>query len=296
MSAAAISELASGAVFAKAEKAEANAAALRAERGETSARSGGTTERSVAAGSESVASQQVTPSVTPTPNRSPSPARPRRPSLTSGDHLGPLGWDTPDAKTSPAMRRPRLSFTAPSPGMTRQESAAAQSSSQSNSGVAHSSGGNRFMASTVTTKPASSSPRRTPKRPPKSSTKTPAAGERLSSDEAPEEAPKLANGPGVELDNLVLISEAGGITPLVTMLSSQNGQARENAAGALMHLALDPANVSALASHPRNQCLVHEQLATLQHGFCSQLMLCMPATSLVCALLMRFRSPRLPRP
>ena len=46
---------------------------------------------------------------------------------------------------------------------------------------------------------------------------------------------------------LVLISEAGGITPLVTMLSSANSLARENAAGALMHLARDPANQIAIA-------------------------------------------------
>ena len=48
-------------------------------------------------------------------------------------------------------------------------------------------------------------------------------------------------------DKLVLISEAGGITPLVTMLASQNAAARENSAGALMHLALDPSNQLAIS-------------------------------------------------
>lgn len=50
-----------------------------------------------------------------------------------------------------------------------------------------------------------------------------------------------------EKDRLALISEAGGINPLVLMLSSANSQARENAAGALMHLALDPENQVAIA-------------------------------------------------
>lgn len=48
-------------------------------------------------------------------------------------------------------------------------------------------------------------------------------------------------------DRLILIADAGGITPLVTMTSSHNSMARENAAGALMHLALDPANQVAIA-------------------------------------------------
>ena len=48
-------------------------------------------------------------------------------------------------------------------------------------------------------------------------------------------------------DRLVLISEAGGITPLITMLFADNNLARENAAGALMHLALDPQNAIAIA-------------------------------------------------
>ena len=49
-------------------------------------------------------------------------------------------------------------------------------------------------------------------------------------------------------DRLVLIAEAGGIVPLVSMLSTQSDLARENAAGALMHLALDKANATAIAS------------------------------------------------
>ena len=48
-------------------------------------------------------------------------------------------------------------------------------------------------------------------------------------------------------DRLVLIAEAGGITPLVTMLSATNALARENAAGALMHLASDPLNRVSIA-------------------------------------------------
>jgi vacuolar protein 8 len=39
----------------------------------------------------------------------------------------------------------------------------------------------------------------------------------------------------------------GCSTALVTMLTSSNSMARENAAGALMHLALDPANQIAIA-------------------------------------------------
>ena len=50
-----------------------------------------------------------------------------------------------------------------------------------------------------------------------------------------------------EADRLVLISEAGGIAPLVSMLASANSHARENAAGALMHLALDPSNSLAIS-------------------------------------------------
>ena len=41
-----------------------------------------------------------------------------------------------------------------------------------------------------------------------------------------------------------------GITPLVSMLSSANRLARENAAGALMHLAQDPLNRVAIARAP----------------------------------------------
>ena len=52
---------------------------------------------------------------------------------------------------------------------------------------------------------------------------------------------------GEQKDRLQLISEAGGIVPLVTMLTADNNLARENAAGALMHLALDPANAVAIA-------------------------------------------------
>ena len=48
-------------------------------------------------------------------------------------------------------------------------------------------------------------------------------------------------------DRLVLIAEAGGIVPLVAMMLSPNSFARENAAGALMHLALEPANQIAIA-------------------------------------------------
>ena len=46
---------------------------------------------------------------------------------------------------------------------------------------------------------------------------------------------------------LELISEAGGIIPLVSMLSSTNPVARENAASSLMHLANHPSNQVAIA-------------------------------------------------
>ena len=59
-----------------------------------------------------------------------------------------------------------------------------------------------------------------------------------------------------EADRLMLISEAGGITPLITMLSADNQFARENAAGALMHLALDPQNAIAIAKASGIQPLV----------------------------------------
>ena len=48
-------------------------------------------------------------------------------------------------------------------------------------------------------------------------------------------------------DRLVLIAEAGGIVPLVAMTMSSNSQAREASSGALMHLALEPANQIAIA-------------------------------------------------
>lgn len=48
-------------------------------------------------------------------------------------------------------------------------------------------------------------------------------------------------------DRLVAIADAGGILPLVALLSSGTVQARENAAGALWHLALDKSNQSAIA-------------------------------------------------
>lgn len=48
-------------------------------------------------------------------------------------------------------------------------------------------------------------------------------------------------------DQLVAIAEAGGIMPLVTLLTSGTTQARENAAGALWHLALDKSNQIAIA-------------------------------------------------
>jgi hypothetical protein len=44
-----------------------------------------------------------------------------------------------------------------------------------------------------------------------------------------------------------MIADAGGIMPLVLLLSSGNTQARENAAGALWHMALDPLNQLAIA-------------------------------------------------
>lgn len=59
-----------------------------------------------------------------------------------------------------------------------------------------------------------------------------------------------------EKDRLMLISEAGGITPLITMLTADNQFARENAAGALMHLALDPQNAIAIAKASGIQPLV----------------------------------------
>ena len=49
------------------------------------------------------------------------------------------------------------------------------------------------------------------------------------------------------IERLVMIAEAGGIPPLVVMLSSSNAQSRENAAGALMHLANEPSNVAGIA-------------------------------------------------
>ena len=71
------------------------------------------------------------------------------------------------------------------------------------------------------------------------------------------EAPAPAAEPVEETtDRLMLISEAGGIVPLVTMLFSTNSMARENAAGALMHLALDPANQIAIAKANGIQPLV----------------------------------------
>lgn len=48
-------------------------------------------------------------------------------------------------------------------------------------------------------------------------------------------------------DSLVAIVEAGGIVPLVALLASSNMQARENAACALWHLALEPSNRVAIA-------------------------------------------------
>ena len=50
-----------------------------------------------------------------------------------------------------------------------------------------------------------------------------------------------------ENDGLVAIAEAGGIMPLVSLLTSGTVQARENAAGALWHLALDRTNQIAIA-------------------------------------------------
>ena len=55
--------------------------------------------------------------------------------------------------------------------------------------------------------------------------------------------PSKQRGP----DQLALIAEAGGIVPLVTMTSSTNSRGRENAARALMHLALHPANRIAIS-------------------------------------------------
>ena len=53
---------------------------------------------------------------------------------------------------------------------------------------------------------------------------------------------------GDENDRLCMIADAGGITPLVKLLDqSSTTQARENAAGALWHLALDIANQIAIA-------------------------------------------------
>ena len=51
----------------------------------------------------------------------------------------------------------------------------------------------------------------------------------------------------LESDRLVAIADAGGIMPLVTLLSSGTTQAREFAACALWHLGLDRANQSAIA-------------------------------------------------
>ena len=48
-------------------------------------------------------------------------------------------------------------------------------------------------------------------------------------------------------DRLVLIADAGGILPLVALLSSGTMQARENSAGALWHLALEESNQNAIA-------------------------------------------------
>ena len=66
---------------------------------------------------------------------------------------------------------------------------------------------------------------------------------------APEEGEdKLAEGEPTEdeeaepSERLVSIAEAGGILPLVALLTIGTTQARENAAGALWHLAIDPSN------------------------------------------------------
>ena len=48
-------------------------------------------------------------------------------------------------------------------------------------------------------------------------------------------------------NRLIAIAEAGGIMPLVTLLTTGTTQARENAAGALWHLALEESNQSAIA-------------------------------------------------
>ena len=50
-----------------------------------------------------------------------------------------------------------------------------------------------------------------------------------------------------QYSRLLAIAEAGGIMPLVTLLSNGTTQARENAAGALWHLALEEANQGAIA-------------------------------------------------
>ena len=59
-----------------------------------------------------------------------------------------------------------------------------------------------------------------------------------------------ANDPDDDIDEgdrLVLIAEASGILPLVTLLNTGTIEARENAAGALWHLALDKRNQGSIA-------------------------------------------------
>ena len=74
--------------------------------------------------------------------------------------------------------------------------------------------------------------------------------------------PRKDDDEEAEADRLVLIAEAGGIMPLVALLSSGTTHARENSAGALWHLALDPSNqlaiarangISPLVTHPRRR-------------------------------------------
>lgn len=50
-------------------------------------------------------------------------------------------------------------------------------------------------------------------------------------------------------DALTAIAEAGGVPPTVALLGTGTVQARENAAGALWHLALEPSNTFLIAKH-----------------------------------------------